>query len=229
MLVRIGLDLVKPNVGEFLAVKPKFFRKALTWLFTVVYALAGVSFWRGVWFLMKLDIGIGTFKLLGILCVSLAVLISSGVSRSLISSPLAISLDDHDGTFQRKTFFKKTSESKFWFFMDVIFINLVIRQLIVFCWWSLWSLENTFFSHPMDAEDIPGTYDSLFFGYAGAALCLILDKLIQNQITTKLYLVRPAATLMTILAFFSSVNIWRGLWSLLNRYFLPNIDEMRTM
>ena len=58
VLVRIALDLIKENVGQFLAIKPKFLRKSLTWLFTTVYALAGVSFWRGVWFLIKMDIGI---------------------------------------------------------------------------------------------------------------------------------------------------------------------------
>ena len=213
------------HVGKFLENKQKFLRKTLTWLFTAIYALAGVSFWRGVWFLMKLDIGIGTVKLLSVLCVSLAVLISTGVSRSLISSPLALSLDDHDITFKRKTFFRKSSESNFWLFIDVIFTNLVIRQLIVFCWWSLWSLENKFFPHHKGEEVDSVSYDSLFLGYAGAALCLMLDKLIQNLITTKLYIIRPAATLVTILAFFSSVNVWRGLWSLLNLYFLPNIDH----
>jgi len=227
VLVRIALDLIKENVGQFLAIKPKCLRKSLTWLFTTVYALAGVSFWRGVWFLMKMDIGIGTITLLAVLCVSLTVLSIFGVSRSLISSPLAISLDDQDEVFQRTIFFSKAADSTSWFIFDVIFINLVIRQLIVFCWWSLWSLENQFFPQYLirSEEDILVSYDSLALGYAGAALCLILDKLIQNLTTTKLYIVKLKSTLVTLLAFFSSVNVWRGLWSLLNCYFLPNIDH----
>ena len=62
-------------------------------------------------------------------------------------------------------------------------------------------------------------------GYAGAMLSLCLDKLIQNLTTTKLYIVRPAATLITVLAFFSSVNVWRGVWSMLDHYFLPTIAQ----
>ena len=42
--------------------------------------------------------------------------------------------------------------------------------------------------------------------------------------TTKLYIVKPAATLITVLAFFSSVNVWRGVWSMLDHYFLPTLD-----
>eukprot|EP00091_Calanus_sinicus_P017290 TRINITY_DN37323_c0_g1_i1.p2 TRINITY_DN37323_c0_g1~~TRINITY_DN37323_c0_g1_i1.p2 ORF type:complete len:148 (-),score=57.66 TRINITY_DN37323_c0_g1_i1:222-632(-) len=69
------------------------------------------------------------------------------------------------------------------------------------------------------------SYDSLLMGYAGAMLSLCLDKLIQNITTTKLYMVKPAATLITVLAFFSSVNVWRGVWSMLDHYFLPTLGK----
>ena len=66
---------------------------AASWVFTAVYALAGVAFWRGVWFLMRLDIGVGWVQLVVVLVGSLAVLLATGVPRSLISTPLALSLD----------------------------------------------------------------------------------------------------------------------------------------
>ena len=207
--------MAKGKVGKFLENKPRYLGKPITWLFTVVYALAGVSFWRGVWFLMKLDIGIETVNLLCVLSISLAVLIFTGVSRSLISSPLALSLDDQDTTFRRKCFFHRSSESALWLLFDIVLTNLVIRQLIVFCWWSLWSLLTKIFL----------SYHSLALGYTGAALCPILDRLVQNLTTTKLYIIKPAATFVTILAFISSVNVWRGLWSLLNQHFLPSMDH----
>ena len=31
-------------------------------------------------------------------------------------------------------------------------------------------------------------------------------------------------TLTTLLAFWASVNVWRGVWSMLDRYFLPGIN-----
>eukprot|EP00092_Neocalanus_flemingeri_P028997 GFUD01031480.1.p1 GENE.GFUD01031480.1~~GFUD01031480.1.p1 ORF type:complete len:372 (-),score=93.34 GFUD01031480.1:415-1530(-) len=225
LLVRICLDLSKYHIGEFLKTKSKYIRLSCSWIFNAVYALAGVSFWRGVWFLMKLDIGVGTVQLLVVLCGSLAVLIFTKVPKSLISSPLAISLDKHEVTFQNGTFFRKTPEAGCWFLIDVIFTNLVIRQLIVFCWWSLWSLENKIlFKNYMGMQDFNVSTDSLFMGYAGAILTVGLDQLVRKVTTTKLYIMKPAATLVTILAFFSSVNVWRGVWSMLDHYFLHGID-----
>ena len=225
LFIRITLDLSKFHVGEFLRTKSKYIRLSCSWVFNTIYALAGVSFWRGVWFLMRLDIGVGTVQLLVVLCGSLSVLIFTKVPKSLISSPLAISLDKHEVTFQNGTFFRKTPEAGCWFLIDVIFTNLVIRQLIVFCWWSLWSLENQFLlKNHIGMADFDVSYDSLLMGYAGALLSLCLDKLIQNMTTTKLYIVKPAATMITVLAFFSSVNVWRGVWSMLDHYFLPTLD-----
>jgi len=226
LLVRIILDLSKFHIGEFLNTKSKYIRLSCSWIFNAVYALAGVSFWRGVWFLMKLDIGVGTIQLLVVLCGSLTVLIFTKIPKSLISSPLAISLDKHEVTFQNGTFFRKTPDSGFWLLIDVIFTNLVIRQLIVFCWWSLWSLENqVLLKTYMGMEDLNVSYDSLLMGYAGTILTLFLDKMVQRITTTKLYIVKPITTLVTLLAFFSSVNVWRGVWSMLDHYFLPGIDK----
>jgi len=226
LFIRITLDLSKFHVGEFLRTKSKWIRLSCSWIFNAVYAMAGVSFWRGVWFLMRLDVGVGTLQLLVVLCGSLAVLVFTKVPKSLISSPLAISLDKHEVTFQNGTFFRKTPEAGCWFFIDVIFTNLVIRQLIVFCWWSLWSLENQFLlKNHIGMSDFDVSYDSLLMGYSGAVLSVCLDKLIQNMTTTKLYITKPAATLVTVLAFFSSVNVWRGVWSMLDHYFLPSIEQ----
>jgi len=226
LLVRISLDLSKFHIGEFLHTKSKYIRLTCSWIFNAVYALAGVSFWRGVWFLMKLDIGVGTVQLLVVLCGSLAVLIFTNVPKSLISPPLAISLDKHEVTFQNGTFFRKTPDAGCWFLIDVIFTNLVIRQLIVFCWWSLWSLENKFLcKNYMGIKEFNVSYDSLFLGYVGAILTVALDKLIQTVSIPKLYIKNPAATLVACLAFFSSVNVWRGVWSMLDHYFLPHLDH----
>jgi len=226
LFIRIILDLSKFHVGEFLRNKSKWIRLVCSWIYNAVYALAGVSFWRGVWFLMKLDIGVGSIQLIVVLVGSLTVLIFTKVPKSLISSPLAISLDKHEVTFQNGTFFRKTPEAGCWFLIDVVFTNLVIRQLIVFCWWSLWSLENQFLlKNHIGYADSHVSYDSLLMGYAGAMLSISLDKMMQNITTTKLYIIKPASTMITVLAFFSSVNVWRGVWSMLDFYFLPNIDQ----
>jgi len=224
LVTRIVMDMVKGSLQKFLEDKEEIIMKVVSWLFTALYALAGVSFWRGVWFLMKMDVGVNPVKLFIILSVSIAVLFYTGVSRSLIASPLGITLDTKAAAFHTKMFFERSSESKMWLFLDTIFTNLVIRQLIVFSWWSLWSLLNTFLLQPKVARGEGVSYDSLILGYIGAGLCLIFDRVIQNSVLKNPYMMKLTSMLVTLLAFFSSVNVWRGMWSLLNMYFLPSLE-----
>jgi len=226
LIVRISLDFARFHIGEFLENSPKLLRAVGGWVYTAVYALAGVSFWRGVFYLMKLDIGVGTGQLLVVFIGSLLVLIISKVPKTLISTPLALAMDRHELTFRNSTFFRKTPTDNWWFLIDVIFTNLVIRQLVVFCWWSLWALENKFLKLNFMGEYVTDVaWDSLLLGYAGAMLSVALDQLLALQLTTtKLYITRSLNLFVTILAFLSSVNVWRGVWSMLNHYFFANID-----
>jgi len=225
LIVRISLDFVRFHLGEFLDKSSKLIRTVGGWLYTSIYALAGVSFWRGVFYLMKLDVGVGTGQLLVVLIGSLLVLIISKVPKSLISSPLALAMDKHEVTFEASTFFRKTPSDNWWFLIDVIFTNLVIRQLVVFSWWSLWALENHFLKLNFMGEDVADvSWDSLLLGYAGSMLVMGLDLVSANLTSTKLYIAKPLNTLLILLAFLSSVNVWRGIWSMLNHYFLAKIE-----
>ena len=180
------MDITKFHIGEFLYERSTLWQVLGTWLFNAIFALAGVSFWRGVWFLMKIDVGLETPKLLFVLIGSLAVLVLNKAPKSLISSPLALSMDSYENIGTSSTFFRKTTDSGCWLFADVLFTNIVIRQLVVFCWWSLWSLENKFFYYQnMTEQSSIISYDSLLVGYAGAVLSTFLSNLTQNLTNTK--------------------------------------------
>ena len=145
--------------------------------------------------------------------------------RSLISSPLGQSLDLHDITFQKSTFFRKTPSDKWHFFADVLFTNLVTRQLIVFGWWSLWSLENLFLiDKDIGEKEEVISYDSLMLGYSATFVAFFMDRLLQRPRPRKsVHLVRILEFLVVMLAFFASVNVWRGLWSIYDNVPLPGI------
>ena len=64
--------------------------------------------------------------------------------KSLLATPVVLSLDRHEEIFANGNYFKKTPADKGWFVMDVLFTNLIVRHLVVFSWWSLWELENQF-------------------------------------------------------------------------------------
>ncbi len=58
LALRILLDLSKYHIGERLASSRLGCPRQLGgWLYIAVYASAGISFWRGVWYLMEINVG----------------------------------------------------------------------------------------------------------------------------------------------------------------------------
>lgn len=227
LAVRIVLDLAKYHIGERLSARRSWQRALGAWLYIAVFALAGVSFWRGVWYLMELDVGDKVLPLSLVLAGSTVVLIFSRVSRSLISSPLSQSLDYHEITFQQSTFFRKVPNNKWAFFADVLFTNLVIRQLVVFGWWSLWSLENLFLiDKDIGEKEEVISYDSLMLGYAATFMAFFMDRLLQRpRLRKTMFIVKSLEVIAVLLAFFASVNVWRGLWSIYDNVSLPGLGR----
>jgi len=224
--VRIVMDLTKFYMGEFLHSKPNFIKKFGGLIFTGVYALAGVSFWRGIWLLMKLDVGEKTMQLCVVLIGGLAVLSFSQISKSLVGSPLALCQDTHENIFKASTFFLKTPETKLWFIADVLFTNLVVRLMVVFCWWSLWSLEDRFLIlNKISEVDKTIAYDSVILGYGVALIVFLMDIVVETSTTTKQYIKKPLRATTIIIAFFASVNVWRGVWSIYDSFLFPGIPK----
>lgn len=228
LFIRLILDIAMYYIKEFVENKSKWIRVSLTWIYLALYSIAGVAFWRGIWTLMTKDIGLSWGKLLLILLVALLLTLVMKAGKSLLSSPIVINLDRHELTFANGNYFKKTPSDKVWFIMDVLFTNLIMRHLVVFSWWSLWELENQFLL-PKEIGEIDHyvSYDSLLMGYAAFIVTYGLDYLFKNLTSTKLYIMKPLYVLTILFGFFATVNVWRGLWSMLDHYFLPavNLDE----
>jgi len=101
----------------------------------------------------------------------------------------------------------------------VLFTNLVVRLLIVFCWWSLWSLEGGILkTNYIGVKDSEVAYDSLLLGYLAAIIAFNMDRMLMKCLTLKQYVTRPLLCLTTLIAFFASVNVWRGIWSFYDNF-----------
>ena len=218
-------SLCRYFIKELVEHKSKWIRVSITWVYLALYSIAGVAFWRGIWTLMTKDIGLSWVKLLLILTVALLLILVMKAGKSLLSSPVVINLDRHELTFANGNYFKKTPGEGIWFIMDVIFTNLIMRHLVVFSWWSLWELENQFLL-PKEIGEIDShvSYDSLLMGYTAFIVTFGLDYLVKNITSTKLYVLKPLYIFTILFGFFATVNVWRGLWSMLDHYFLPSIN-----
>lgn len=227
LIVRILLDFSKFHIGEYLLTRSPPVRRFAGWLFNAITALAGVAFWRGVWFLFRLDLGVAplTLVVVQVCCVLLLTLMR--IPKSLMATPLGIDMDTHEVTFSCGTFFRQNPSTGWRFFGDVVFTNVIVRQVVVLSWWSLWSLENHFFyfQTPEGEKEEVVSYDSLLLGYFLAMISVGLSQYLLNLKTTKLYVVRALDIFTSILAFYSSVNVWRGLWSLQTHFFLPKLQQ----
>ena len=108
----------------------------------------------------------------------------------------------------------------------MLFTNLVIRQLIVFGWWSLWSLENLFLiDKDIGEKEEVISYDSLMLGYAATFVAFFMDRLLQRpRVRKTMFLVQILELVVVLLAFFASVNVWRGLWSIYDNVSLPGLS-----
>jgi len=227
LVVRILLDLSKFHVGERLLGRTKYVRYFGGWLFNAINALFGVAFWRGVWFLYRLDLGVSVTNLALVQVAGVLILILMRIPKSLMASPLGVDMDDHEITFSNGTFFRQNPSSGWKFFGDVIFTNVFVRQVVVLTWWSCWSLENEFFyfQTPEGETQEVVSWDSLLLGYFLAMVAFGLSQILLRLTSTKLYIVKPIDLIATLAGFYASVNVWRGLWSLQSHYFLPGLQQ----
>jgi len=226
LIVRIGMDMALYHVKEFVEGRTRLLRVTLSWIYIAVYAIAGVAFWRGIWTLMTRDIGLGTVQLLVILVTGLVLTLVMKAGKSLLATPVVLTLDKHEEIFANGNYFKKTPADKGWFVMDVLFTNLIMRHLVIFSWWSLWELENQFLQVKLiGEEDKYVAVDSLLMGYSAFIITYALDYLSQNMNCTKLYITKPLYIFTILLGHFATVNVWRGLWSMLDHFFLPGINH----
>jgi len=226
-LFRMLLDCGKFHLGEFLLKQSPPVRYLVGWIFNALNALFGVAFWRGIWFMYRLDLGVATGNLLIVQVVGVIFLSILRISKSLMASPLGIDMDDHEVTFSNGTFFQQTPANGWRFVGDIVFTNVVIRQVIVLTWWSCWSLENKYmyFQTPEGEVQEVVSWDSLLLGYSLAMVAVFLSQVLQRLSTTKLYVQKPIDLAASLLAFYASVNVWRGLWSLQSHYFLPSLQK----
>jgi len=223
LLVRIFVDLLIYHFAERVHgwQSPRV-RSLATWALSLLSAWAAVSFWRGVWFLMRLDLGVSSTTVTIVLASSVVILIGCDIARSLAASPNVVSLDQPELALRPGTFFRKTPSDRWWFLVDVLFSNVVVHHLIVFAWWSLWSLENNIFG--MDRIGVKEklvSWPSVLLGYGLTLLSFSLDQCL--PMTTKLYVVKPLSVIVSMVTFVASVNVWRGVWSLIDHYFFPSL------
>ncbi|KXJ84029.1 uncharacterized protein LOC109432868 isoform X2 [Aedes albopictus] len=190
-------------------------------LYTEIYGTICVNTWRGGWEMINLY---GTHDVLYVVLITLgcALLLAmlKGL-RNVTASPFVVVNDSRREYFDIPTYFKLTgSKEPGLYVLDCMFSVLVIGSLVVFVWRGLWVL--------LDLQLFPedhalSAWASVLIGYGVTAVTFSLQPLMRWACDRLTGLWRViVADLFLFFSFIGTINVWRGVWHLLDHYFLPD-------
>ncbi|XP_022918482.1 uncharacterized protein [Onthophagus taurus] len=232
-VLHICLLLIRQFIQDFVdrdrvAIKKHFRYIVLRRIHAYFYALICVMQWRGVWHFFDFLTEDKHHKI----CLSAFILMSSvfclGLLRSVrntIAPPFVLVLDSSDASFNFPTRYRITmAEKTTLYVLDCIFSVLVVGTLVVFVWRGAWVLLDDFL-FPESAS--LSAWCSLVIGYLAVGLAFLLQPVMRwvcDRLQGGLRLI--AADIFLLFSLFGTVNVWRGIWTLLNLYFLPDNQEI---
>ncbi|KAF5295362.1 hypothetical protein FQR65_LT01552 [Abscondita terminalis] len=193
--------------------------------YTLCFAFICVNGWRGPWLLLDIYT---EFELPAIVFTTLIGVVALAILRALrniSATPFSIVTDQVKGYFEVVTMFKTSIEERTsLYILDCLFSVLVIGTLVVFVWRGAWVLLDIYL-FPDDV--VWSSWASLIFGYSIVAMAFLLQPIMRwlcDRITGIPRII--AADIFLLFSFVGTVNVWRGIWNLLNIYFMPENREL---
>ncbi|XP_050443179.1 uncharacterized protein LOC126847142 isoform X3 [Adelges cooleyi] len=158
-----------------------------------------------------------TFVAIGILCMFRMV--------AIIMPPPACGLEfdpKPEEIFQFETMFwsDQRGTGSFLYVLDSFFSVCIIGSLVVIVWRGVWNIMDEYL-YP-DMQDI-SAWLSLAIGYGVVLIAFALQPTVKS-IVKKVRGIKRMFIVDTYLlfSFFGAVNVWRGIWTMLDVYFLPD-------
>ncbi|XP_065088997.1 uncharacterized protein fusl isoform X2 [Ochlerotatus camptorhynchus] len=189
-------------------------------LYTEIYGTICVNTWRGGWEMINLYTthDVATVLVITLGCALLLAMLKG--LRNITASPFYVVNDHRREYFDVPTYFKLTgSKEPGLYVLDCMFSVLVIGSLVVFVWRGLWVL--------LDLKLFPedhalSAWASVLIGYGVTAVIFSLQPLMRWTCDRLSGIWRViVADLFLFFSFLATINVWRGVWHLLDDYFLP--------
>ncbi|XP_021700633.1 uncharacterized protein LOC5570910 isoform X1 [Aedes aegypti] len=189
-------------------------------VYTYVFSISCIMHWRGGWEVMKMYLDYNLWPALGVSAICLIPLVLMKSVRNLLAPPFIILTDHKESVFSFPTRFRiEGSKEPGLYVLDCMFSVLVIGSLVVFVWRGLWVL--------LDLKLFPedhalSAWASVLIGYGVTAVTFSLQPLMRWACDRLTGLWRViVADLFLFFSFIGTINVWRGVWHLLDHYFLP--------
>ncbi|XP_045768111.1 uncharacterized protein LOC123869297 isoform X2 [Maniola jurtina] len=208
--------------------------RVLSRVYTYIFLLACIMHWRGGWWLLDglidaifpdRDNPRRAFLLAGITVLLYCCIASLRSSRNMLAPPYFLVTDGKEPTYIFATRFqKKSSRETALYILDCVFSVTVVGSLVVFVWRGSWALLDIFL-YPHD--QVKSFWTSLVVGYS----LVILTFAAQAPVRWAVAKLHGAPRLLLadvyhLISFFATVNVWRGIWGLLDVYFFPDSPKL---
>ncbi|VEN47732.1 unnamed protein product [Callosobruchus maculatus] len=190
-------------------------------LYTECFAIVCVNGWRGPWQLLDIHSRKQCFTVLATTMVGVVALISVRGLRNVTAPPFIIVRDNVKGYFEVITMFRLSLQKSIGLYLlDCLFSVVVVGILVVFIWRGSWILVDIFL-YPEDLTK--SAWGSLVIGYVAVVTAFLLQPcakyLCDKASGTSRLLI---SDIVNLYALFGTVNVWRGIWNLLEIYFIPD-------
>ncbi|KAF5285639.1 hypothetical protein FQA39_LY16545 [Lamprigera yunnana] len=161
----------------------------------------------------------------GFFIVCLLMLIVLQGQKNILGIPFEVVSDESDKPLPFPRRFRKSMEDKTSLYvLDCLFSVLIIGTLVVFVWRGAWILVDIYL---FPEDSIWSSWASLVLGYTIVAIAFMIQPIMRWICDRITGIARLLVTdVFLFFSFLGTVNVWRGIWNLLNIYFLPENKEL---
>jgi len=226
--MKIIVDLTKHSLRETLINKGQCLQTFTSMVLIYLDAFFGVLMWVGGFNLLYVFPSFYWYGLTGLLIIASSILMFIRAFHCTGSIPLNVYTDEFENVFNPSNYFgsKLDNTCSLKVILDTIFSYSVVHTLVICCWCSMWELENRYILFPCEitVKDSKA-WDSVVLSYFLVFVVVAINNSVKEMKEEDGQVSKTVATNFTaFLAFLASVNFWRGIWSLMDFYFFPNMD-----
>nr|XP_034172936.1 uncharacterized protein LOC117600938 isoform X1 [Osmia lignaria] len=201
----------------------KFFCKSTQILYTYIFGVACNMQWRGGWIIYDHFVT-DLWAIITTLLLELTILVIIRAVRNLLAIPSVIAVDKLIFVFRFPTRYQLNTRDWSLYLLDCAFSVGVVGTLVVFVWRGVWMLLDLYL-FPEDREY--SAIGSLAIGYGIVTVTFSLQPLMRHVCARLQGLPRLiAADSFLLLSFLGTVNVWRGIWNILDLWLLPDNPEL---
>ena len=226
--MKIAVDLIKHIMKDVLINKGTCLTILSSAFLVYLDASFGVVMWVGGFNLLYVFPSLYWFSLTSVLLISTSILMLIKAFHCTGGAPLSINTDDYENALTPSSYFRTTLDSSGLskVVLDTLFSYSVVHSLVICTWWAMWELENQYILFPCEitVKDFQA-WDSVILAYLFIFVVVALDKSLKDMDEGQEALTKTVAgNCVAFLAFLACLNFWRGIWSLQDFYFFPNMN-----